>query len=956
MLHLNVIDSRTKTSLLVSMHLLLAGILSPLTIQAAESRESLDLSGEWRCALDPFDEGEGAGWFTALPTDEVHKAILPGSLDTNKIGPLSEERSLDHLGKVRAYEGAAWYEKTVVIPESFKNRYVELLLERSKVTKIWINGELAGTSDIIYSQQIFNVSDLIKPGSENTIAICVNNDLSLVPVQGSHAYSEDTQSNWNGIIGKLQLNAMSPIHINRVRVYPDISQKLLKFEVSLSEPSKEKLYLKAKACLNSIETECVDSSEVLIPVDQSTNDISLLLGDQAQVWSDENPNFYAVQIMLGSKEEDGTWSTIDTTELITGLREFKATPDGFTINGHRTFLRGKHDGCVFPLTGYPPTTVEGWMREFGIAQTYGINHYRFHTFTPPEAAFEAADRLGIYIQPELPVWWGFDDQNQKQIAYLLKLGEHILDAYANHPSFVMFALGNEISKDRSVLKEMLAHLRKYDPRPLYAQGSNNRLWDPSFPEGDDYWRSFRTGPYQEDGSTTARLSMSYLDSNGEGGLLNSRYPSSTINFDKALERSPGPFLGFEVGQYQVFPNFSELTKYTGVLKPYNLEIYRDKLKEAGMYDQVTDFFLASGALSVLCYRADIEAMLRTKRYAGFDLLDLQDYPGQGTALVGILDAFMDSKGLIRPDQFREFCNDTVLLLEQEKYCWTSGETYSADISVSNFSPQDYEGHTITWQIREGRHVLKEGNVRVNSEAYSGLTRLEKAISISLSDFAAPVRLDIDLFLNGTSIKNSYPLWIYPESDTVTIPDSIVVAESLDQATLEQLSKGGNVLLFPKTEAIEEHSTANQFISEFWNWKMFTSFARQRNGPESAGTLGLLIDTHHEALADFPTEFYTDYQWWPIVTYSRALILDDLPRDYQPVVQVIDNLQRLHKLGLLCEFKVGEGKLLICTSRLPDHLQYPEVRQFYRSLIDYTVSESFSPDFEADVEQLQAMGL
>ena len=943
----------TKIILLIAMLLLLLG--TAVIARTSRNREAVDLSGEWRCVLDPENIGESDRWYDSLPERERYQAILPGSLDTNHIGFPSEERSLEHLGKGLDFEGAAWYEKTVNIPEWFDNQHVELFIERSKVTKVWVNGKFAGTSDIVYAPQTFDVTGLIKPGLENTITICVNNNMSLVPVEGSHAYSVDTQSNWNGLLGKLSLEAISLIHLSRVRVYPDVSEKLLKFEVQLSTVPDTMLRLRARACLDASGATWTDYSEIEIPNSKTAGEIVVPLGNSARVWSDETPNTYKVQITLERKVED-VWTTIDTEDLTTGLREFRATPDGFTINGHRTFLRGKQDACVFPLTGYPAMTVEGWMREFGIVKTYGINHYRFHTFTPPEAAFEAADRLGIYIQSELPIWWGFDEKDEQQVAYMMRLGEHILDAYANHPSFVMFALGNEIFQDRSVLKEMVAHLRAYDARPLYAQGSNNRLWDPSYAEGDDYWRSFRTGPYQEDGLTTARMSMSYLDSNGEGGLLNSRYPSSNINFDKALERSPVPFLGFEIGQYQVFPDFRELTKYTGVLKPYNLEAYRDNLKAAGMYDQASDFFLASGALSVLCYRADIEAMLRTKRYAGFDLLDLQDYPGQGTALVGILDAFMDSKGLIRPDQFRQFCSDTVLLLEQEKYCWTDGETYVADVSISNFSGSSYEGRKLVWQLRDGRHVLKEGSLTIDSAAYSGLSRVNDAIRFSLTQLASPIRLDLDLSLEGTIIKTSYPLWIYPASEAISIPDSVAVAERLTDDVLDDLKKGGSVLLFPKLEAIEKHSTANQFISEFWNWKMFTTFAKERNGPESAGTLGLLLDPDHEAMADFPTEFHTDYQWWPIVTYSRALILDDLPEDYRPIVQVIDNLQRLQKLGLLCEFKVGEGKLLICTSRLPDNLQYPEVRQFYRSLLSYAASESFTPSCEVSVEQLLSMGL
>ncbi|MBN2069259.1 MAG: hypothetical protein JW739_06450 [Opitutales bacterium] len=919
--------------------------LLPLSTLNAQ-RQVLSLKGEWECSLSASENEQGQ----ALLTGEIRPVILPGSLDTNKMGnPIGEKTDL-HLDKPLQFEGPAWYQRTFLVPESFAGEYVELLLERTKVTQVWINDQFVGGSSLVYAPQTLDVSQFIRPGKENTITIEVDNTLALVPVEGSHAYSPDTQTNWNGIIGKIHLTAMDPEHIEAVKATPHVAEKTIDITTILSDAASEAgLTLRARAKPEGSTDGWGDYNEV--DVTDKNASVSVYLGEDAKTWSDMTPNLYTIEVELVDGDK-----VIDTQTLTAGLREFKPTPNGFTINGNRTFLRGKHDACVFPLTGYPAMTVEEWMREFGIAKSYGINHYRFHTFTPPEAAFEAADRMGVYLQPELPMWWGFRAENKAQVSYLVSMGKEITDAYANHASFVMFSLGNELSQERSVLKEMVDVLRAHDARPLYAQGSNNRLWDPFYAEGDDYWRSFRTGPYQENGSTDARLSMSYIDSNGEGGLLNSRYPSTTINFNKALERSPVPFLGFEVGQYQVFPNFSELSKYTGVLKPYNLELYRERLKKAGMLDQAEDFFLASGALSVLCYRADIEAMLRTERYAGFDLLDLQDYPGQGTALVGILDAFMDSKGLIRPDEFRQFCSETVILLEQKKFSWTDAETYEANVSLSNFSKDDYTDGVIEWELKDGRHVLKRGAVSIEAPAYGGLKHAQGAIRFSLSGINTPLRLDLDLFLKDSGVKTSYPVWVYPAENTVEIPKNVTVAERLDEATLKVLEQGGNVLLFPTEAAIKDHSTANQFISEFWNWQMFTGFAKQQNKPISAGTMGLLLDPRSEAVAEFPTEFHTNYQWWPIVTYSRALILDDLPAEYRPTIQVIDCISRLHKLGLVCEFKVGNGKLLVCTSRLPDHMEYPEVRQFYRSLLSYTSSKAFAPEFAMTLEQLKKLGL
>jgi hypothetical protein len=933
----------------------------PVSASPAGDIPALDLSGSWQCSLDPKGVGEKNAWFKSAPAEHV-AATLPGTLDESGIGFPNGDKSDQHLYKPLAYEGAAWFFRTVTVPAEWQGKSVQLILERSKVTKVWVNGYCVGSSNLVYAKQVFDVTKFVEPGRTNSLAICVNNDISLVPVMGSHAYSPDTQTNWNGIIGRFALEARNPLHIETLRVTPDAVRKLFFVQATLSGKVAESDGLALNVSAECTEKDGrVTTRVATLPLrDRSAGtmaDLYLEMGQDARLWSDEFPNLYKLRVYVSGR--DGI--ELDARTLSAGLRDFKATPDGFTINGNLVFLRGKHDACVFPLTAHPPMDVEGWERVFKIAKSYGLNHYRFHTFTPPEAAFAAADKVGIYIQSELPIWWAIDFNDPAQFVYMEELGKHILDDYADHPSFVMMALGNEITKDRSPMRTMITYFRAYDPRPLYAQGSNNRNWDPSYAEGDDFWASFRTGPYQADSSTDARLSMSFLDSNGEGGLLNIRHPNTTVNFGKALERSPVPFSGYEVGQYQVYPDFSELGKYKGILKPLNLEMYRDKLEKAGMLKQAKDFFRASGALSVICYRADIEAMLRTKRFSAFNLLDLQDYPGQGTALVGILDAFMDSKGLIKPEEWRQFCNDTVILLEQPKYCWTDAETYVADVKLSNYSPNAFDKGVIIWTLEENGKVRAKGSLPIAAPAYSGLVAASGKLEIPLAGISkkVPARMDLRLAIEGTDIKTSYPLWLYPASETVEIPDNVTVADSLNEATASILASGGRVILFPKAEAIEAHSVPLQFISEFWNWQMFTGFAEQNNGAKSPGTLGILVDPKSKAFALFPTAYHTDYQWWPVVTgvnKGRALILDDMD-GYKPLVQVIDNIARNHRLGLVCEFKVGKGRLLVCGSRLPDiATQYPEARQFYRSLLSYASSRAFSPKTEVSVEKLKGLGL
>ena len=192
------------------------------------------------------------------------------------------------------------------------------------------------------------------------------------------------------------------------------------------------------------------------------------------------------------------------------------------------------------------------------------------------------------------------------------------------------------------MEEITDNLRRIDNRRLYAFGSNNFLGYHGQVEGEDFLVTCRIGG-ADDYSTHTRGSFSFADAD-QGGYLNNTYPNSTQDFSKAISECTVPVISHETGQFQVYPNYDEMSKYQGVLSPVNIGIFRNRLVEAGMIDQAEEFFRASGRWSALLYKAEIEMDLRTKGFGGFQLLDLQDYPGQGSAYVGILDAFMDSKG------------------------------------------------------------------------------------------------------------------------------------------------------------------------------------------------------------------------------------------------------------------------------------------------------------------------
>lgn len=917
---------------------LLIGITTSMSAKSVlTTRLHMDLSGNWTFALDPDNAGITKEFWNETFGETV---VLPGTTDTNRKGKENTNRNeTTQLSRLYRYEGPAWYFKEINLSAEWKGKEIMLYLERTRPTTVWLDGKLVGKCDYLSVPHWYNLTSFLTPG-KHKLAIRVDNKESI-PSQirsSSHSCTESTQTNWNGIIGRMELQGAGPVHIASMQVYPRVGDRSVKVKLVLSKALNkgEKLALNAEA-FNTTKQHRAKAVEFLLAAGKKEYEVVFPLGKDALLWSDYAPVLYKLTACLGKQ---------DQYSVNFGLREFKADGKQFSINGEKTFLRGKHDACVFPLTAHTPMGLAEWQHYFKVCKEYGINHVRFHSWCPPAACFEAADLEGIYLQPELTIWGSFKKDAKELMSFLLDDGEKIQQEYSNHPSFVMFALGNELGGDIDVMKSFIDRFRELESRHLYAYGSNNFLGWRGYVPGEDFLVTCRVGE-GEGYSTHARASFSFADAD-EGGFLNNTYPNSQMNFDGALEKSPIPVVGHETGQFQIYPKYDEMKKYTGVLAPWNFEVFRARLQKAGMLKQADDFVKASGALSLLLYRADIEMNLRTKQMAGFQLLDLQDYSGQGSAYVGILDAFMDSKGLITPEQWREFCCEVVPLFITPKFCWTGNEQLSGKVEIANYSSYSLNENSLDWELVSNGQVLEKGKDMI--PAGTGLLDVSE-LSIQLPHVVKACKAEMNLKIEGTSYKNSYPLWIYPSTQPVS-KDGITMTHTLDDEAIRTLRQGGKVLLLPRREDCSEITVGGLFQSDYWNFRMFKSICDRIKKPASPGTLGILTNPEHAVFNDFPTEFHTNWQWFSIIKHSYPMILDRMPSDYLPVVQVIDNIERNHKLGLVFELNVEGGKLLVCMADLHAVQDKPEGRQFYTSLVNYMQSVDFAPTTRLSAAELR----
>lgn len=940
----------------ISGYLCCCVVMLLLPFQVAVTSDVINLAGRWRMTLDYKNEGLDKEWYNSYT--QWDSMILPGTTDEARKGKPEAKRKY-------AFRGFAWYEKDVTIPESWKGKRVEFSIERAKGSMVWFDGKCIGSDSTYVCEQKFLLAENAEPGNHKlTVRIYNGQDKNLLPpVSLGHQASDGTATNWNGMLGKIELRAYEDIWVEQVQLYPDVDSKSVKVKYIFGGITDKEW--NGSVCLSANlwnaggKKHDVPEKTFSVQGVSRTNNVREFIfpmGNNVHLWSEWVPSLYKLdaKCMLKSSEEAMT----DRRDIDFGMRKFSTNGKQFTINGMPTFLRGKHDGQVFPHQGYAPMNVNEWVEILRLLKDWGINHIRCHTWCPPEACFAACDIVGIYLLPELPHWGSVGkkakaiegDVEQKlevydnTTTYIIGEGKRLLDQFGNHASFVMFEIGNELGGDRNELQKIINGFRAHDPRKLYAAGSNIFLGRPQQQLGDDFWSTTITGGKYGAGKFTGAEGYEVRGSFPQlkFGHLNNYLCGTDYDFSSGNANSTVPVIGHETGQYQMYPDTAEIHLYTGVTKPHNFIEYQKRLDDAGMGDLSHKYFKASGALAAICYREEIESALRTKNYGGFQLLDIQDFPGQGCALVGVLNAYFKPKGVISQKEWHQFCAEVVPLLRYPEFTLTSNDTFEGRVQVANYGPKTIS-KSVNWSINDdnGKNVSK-GTFGLKEMPQGNLYDIG-TLNYNLSGITCAQKLNITISIEDTEYENTYSIWVYPVN-VETDERKVRVFTSFSEDAQKALKKGKKVLILPTPDVLPT-SVDGAFQSDFWNYNMFKKYG-------NVGTMGILTDETNPVFADFPTEYHSNWQWFRLLRYGRPINLASLPKSYRPVVQVIDNFVLNRKLGVLFEAKVGKGKLMVCSMGLEENMKYPEGKQMYVSILNYMNSKNFNPKQELTVEQMK----
>lgn len=802
------------------------------------------------------------------------------------------------------YVGTAWYERTVTIPRSWKKRPVLLYLERPHIeTTVFVNGREVGHQLSLSTPHEYDITSFVRFGRENTIRIRVYNGIENVGVgQDSHSVTDQTQGNWNGIVGRIELRSCEPTPA--IRVVPDIAASCVAIHVG------------------------------------SDSVYTFHFGDTLQLWNEFHPYLYTRQVSYHGQP----------LTLRFGIRDISIQGRQFYLNGKPIWLRGTVENCCFPETGYPPTDEASWLRIFEKCREYGLNHMRFHSYCPPEAAFAAADKVGFYLQPEGPSWPNHGvrlRRGQVIDEYLLEESKRIVDTYGHHPSFVMMAAGNEPAGDWvSYCNDWVQTMKQYDATKVYCGASVGGGW--AWDNGSEYhvkggargldWD--RHVPHSDD---------DYYDQ-----IL---YPRNYHPFPTGEGRGGAnntPIIAHEQGQWCAFPDFKEIDQYTGAYKARNFEIFRDLLADNGMASQAERFLNASGKLQVLAYKYEIERNLRTPDYAGFQLLGLNDYSGQGTALVGPLNVHWREKSYIDATSWREFCSPVVPLARFPKFVYESKDTLVVPVELYNASGMSLADARCSYSIhnaQDGKQPWREGVWKISQQSSEGKNIALGTIRVPLADLPAPAKFTLSVKIvasndlpslgDGVGVGlNHWDFWVYPSGNDVRQPSSLLMTDTLDERALEVLAKGGDVLITAAGKVRYGNDVVHRYLPVFWN----TSWFKMR----PPHTTGAYIDDRHPLFREFPTDDWQNLNWWELVNGAQVMNLSEFPRDYQPIVQPIDTWHVSRKLGMIFEARVLNGRVVMTTIDIARNLSdRPVARQLRQSVVSYMQSTDFQPELRLE---------
>ncbi|MBO5940833.1 MAG: hypothetical protein J6R18_06545 [Kiritimatiellae bacterium] len=823
------------------------------------------------------------------------EARLPGTLSSAKLGKRWTAKDFAHtldpqqahsLVQEWQYAGKAVWTRTLELSAADCAVPLEIFLERVMWrSEVFWDGEPLGSCDSLAAPHIYKIpARLLAPG-RHEIRFCIDNSRFYNFSRQSHAYGPNMQAVWNGVIGKVSVRRSHPLRRARVFAAAPANGSL---RVEVPEDFKvapDSVYLEEMATL---AVSPVDS-----PVARKGfKMVELKLGQEPVYWNEFHPELYTLVLV----DRSGDF----THRIRFGFRTIGTDGYHLTLNGVKIFERGNVENANFAKDGIPWMEVEDWRKMLRtLKDEDGINAIRFHSWAPPAAAFAAADELGIIMHPEAGIWtdrWMFDADelgNGKPVDEFAKREmKAIADAFGNSPSYVSLSLGNELGNSNfETLDKWVAEHKKYDPRALcYASAA-------------------RTVTASDDFSLSARVP-------GRVIAREKLFPHTDWDYEDLHRTVRVPTVFHEIGQWPVYPVWEELlSPFIGEMRPWNLSRHRDTAAKKNALRFQRQYHTASAKLNRLIYKEEVESFLRTPSCAGLQLLSVQDYTGQGEALVGWRDPFYDLKsGFKGMPPFSNVWGPVSFLARFPKFTYVAGETFRAKLQIRNLTEKPIEKGTGFFYTIAGKRTGFALPATIAPGSVETVAEVERVLDDSMTKRRQTLRFG----------GNEWNFWVYPKEESARLPSGVV--ETSDPKVMRAAIADGATVLY---SGASFNSAEGRFKPVYWSAHWFPVRS------VTSAALGTWFDVRHPALAGFVTDDFTDWQWYSLAQGATIHELKGLPEDYCPIALSVNDFHFSEFTSTMFEALVGKGRLFVCGYNLS--AMTPEAKRLRASVVSYLAS-------------------
>ncbi|MCU0916561.1 MAG: hypothetical protein MUC88_18655 [Planctomycetes bacterium] len=901
----------------------------------------IDLSGSWQFDVDPEDVGVREKWFEGrrsfqrqiqvpgawnaqgveFETQEQLQRYLAQPVEEKLRGPGTEADRLFHV-----YPGPGWYRRIVQVPGAWRGRTIWLKFGGvHRNADVWIDGRHVGTHIGYVVPFEYDVTEFVTPGREAAITLRVDarRNRDIDPLMGCMDTLDFLYLTWGGVHRGVSLEATGDSWLDDVFVVPHVADGSVEVRVTPGHATAA-VYrpLRVAVEVRDQQDQRVAGCDAPLPW-ESTTAVTLRVPD-ARPWSPERPHLYVAHVTCldGQKR-------LDEKRVRFGLREFRVAGGRFLLNGQPIFLRGYGDDCIYPNTIAPPVDRGEYRKRFQVVKDFGFNFARHHSWMPVEEYLDAADEMGIMLQPEFPIAYRWDLAAKPETkALYLKLWQEMIRRNRNHPSIVAWCMGNELYDSFEQAPAMYRLAKELDPtRPVI--------------DSDGVARKPRE---------TLDYAVWQFSESASCGYQDAKY---------RFEPGSLPVVAHEMGYFVTLPDLRQLELFREGLKPYWLYEVRDKARSTGAESAYLRWVDCSNRLQAACLKTNIEAARRSS-LQGYHVWLFQDYPW---CAEGVVDMFYRPKA-VTAERFRAFNAPTVLLPAQDRRNYRCGEKVEFPLSVSRYEQPATAGATLHWELRSGEERLATG-AQTGLAIPCGEVRHLTTISFEVPRLPRAEQLRLTVQLDDTQgpAANEWKIWCFPAERRVTgkfavagsnwlqlrYPQSadkeqaqLLVTDRWEPAVLDRLAAGGRVLMLDPEPVFPAAKT--RYRPSGWD------------PSDPAGHVGTIFDSQHPALRAMPAEGWCDLQFYDLIQGGKAVLLEKTPVTGEPILRMIDVPQRLARKAYLFEMKVGPGKLLVSGLNFSAAVPADDPAAAYclDELVRYTLSDEFLPGANVAPEELRAL--